>query len=356
MREDFVLHDDDQASLLARAAAQGRVLVPISTCNRIEWYHWGTAESPDTPVSTRAPVARLTGRAAVRHLFAVSAGLESQLVGESEILGQVRRAWTRARNAGATNLPVNLIFSQALSAGRRLRRDTWVGRHARSVTQAGVRRVLQGRKEPRVLVLGAGEAVRSTLRELSAMKLRDVAIVCRRPEMALPLVADRASWSLAPWSRLAEECRRADIIIAATAARQPVIGPTLLDGRRCTLLDLGVPRNVDPAVRHLAGVELLDLDDLRLEGCEPRAELLQQAWQILDAELDHLGDLLKARSRAPRLAALHQEGARIASEEAERVLRELDQLDPSGEALVRQLAERVAKRVLFPASRLIREV
>jgi glutamyl-tRNA reductase len=103
-------------------------------------------------------------------------------------------------------------------------------------------------------------------------------------------------------------------------------------------------------------VDVLDLDDLRAEGCVPRTDHFADAWGIIDLELERLVAVLRARARAPRLAALHQAGARIAREEAERVLRELDGLDDGEAALVRQLAERVARRVLFPASRVIREV
>ncbi|HET7109282.1 MAG TPA: hypothetical protein VFI41_00300, partial [Gemmatimonadales bacterium] len=109
-------------------------------------------------------------------------------------------------------------------------------------------------------------------------------------------------------------------------------------------------------VRELGGVDVVDLDDLRAGGCVARPDHFAGAWRIIDLELERLAAVLRARARAPRLAELHQAGARIASEEAERALRELDGLDAEKAALVRQLAERVARRVLFPASRVIREV
>lgn len=355
-REQLALDDDGVARMLAGAALAGQVLVPLSTCNRTELYHWGAPHADEFLTASGAPCVRLSDRDALRHLFAVAAGLDSQVVGESEILGQVRRAWLRARSAGATNLPTNLIFSRAISAGRRVRRETWLGGHVHSVIQAGVRRMLANRGGERVLVVGAGEAARGALRQLADSAVARVTIVCRRPAVAAPLIAHRAGWSLAPWSALEAECRQADIIIAATAARSPVILPGLLDGHGCAVLDLGLPRNVAPAVRALGQVDVVDLDDLRAEGCVARPDHFAGAWRIIEEELDRLASLLRARARAPRLAALHRTGARIASEEAERVLRELDGLDDGEAALVRQLAERVARRVLFPASRAIREV
>ncbi|HET8762220.1 MAG TPA: NAD(P)-dependent oxidoreductase [Gemmatimonadales bacterium] len=356
-RECVTLDEDQAAQLLADASAAGRVLVPLSTCNRTELYSWGAPGGDEQLTASGAPCVRLSGDGALRHLFAVAAGLESQVVGESEILGQVRRAWLHARNAGATNLLVNLIFSHAISAGRRVRRETWLGAHAHSVIQAGVNRVLTGRHAgTRVVVVGAGEAARSALRQLAQAATPNVTIVCRRPAVALPLIEQHPAWSVAPWDELAAECQRADVIIAATAARAPVLLPELLGARACSILDLGLPRNVASGVRALAQVDVLDLDDLRADGCVPRPDHFTAAWRIIDEELDRLAAALRARSRAPRLAELHQAGVRIASEEAERVLRELDGLIAGEAALVRQLAERVAKRVLFPASRVIREV
>lgn len=356
-RERVTLDEDQAAHLLADASAAGRALVPLSTCNRTELYCWGASGGDELLTASGAPSMHLSGDDALRHLFAVAAGLESQVVGESEILGQVRRAWLRARNAGATNLSTNLIFSHAISAGRRVRRETWLGAHVQSVIQAGVRRVLAGRPAgARVLVVGAGEAARGALRQLAQAATPGVTIVCRRPAVALPLIEQHPAWSVAPWSELAAECRRADVIIAATAARTPVLHPELIGQHACGVLDLGLPRNVAPAVRELGNVNVLDLDDLRAEGCVPRPDHFASAWRIIEEELDRLAVALRARSRAPRLAELHQAGARIASEEAERVLRELDGLNAGEEALVRQLADRVARRVLFPASRVIREV
>ncbi len=356
-RERVTLDEDQAAHLLTEASAAGRSLVPLSTCNRTELYSWGAPDGDALFAASGVPCVHLWGGDAVRHLFAVAAGLESQVVGESEILGQVRRAWLRARNAGATNLFINLIFSHAVSAGRRVRRETWLGAHAHSVIEAGVRRVLAGRPAAtRVLMVGAGEAARGALRQLAQAATPNVTIICRRPAVALPLIEQHPAWSVAPWSELADECRRADVIIAATAARTPVLHPGLFGKQACSVLDLGLPRNVAAGVRALDNVAVLDLDNLRAGGCEPRPDCFDDAWRIIDEELDRLAAALRARARAPRLAELHQTGARIASEEAERVLRDLEGLDAGEAALVRQLAERVARRVLFPASRVIREV
>lgn len=355
-RERVALDESEIAVLLASAAAAGRALVPLSTCNRTELYHWGAPGGDELLTASGAPCERLSGTDALRHLFAVAAGLESQVVGESEILGQVRRAWLRARNAGATNLSINLIFSHAISAGRRVRHETWLGAHVQSVIQAGVRRMLAGRTDRRVLVIGAGDAARGTLRQLAEDAVASVTIICRRPAVAAPLIAHHPGWTIAPWSDLGAECHRAEVIIAATAARSPVLSPELLHGHSCAVLDLGLPRNVAPSVRELGHIEVTDLDDLRAEGCVARPDHFADAWRIIELEIGRLTADLRARARAPRLAALHQAGARIASEEAERVLRELEGLDAEDAALVRQLAERVARRVLFPASRVIREV
>lgn len=355
VRESVALDTMAIGAMLASASAEGRAVVPLSTCNRTECYAWGEDVAADGASLRSAGGEHLSGRHAARHLFAVAAGLESQLVGETEILGQVRLAWLRARAAGATNESVNLIFSHALAAGRLVRRDTWLGRHPLSVMAAGMRRLLADGRPERLVLLGAGQVAHGVAHELATHGISSVTIVCRRPGAAAPLVEGKAGWQIAGWPDLAATVAGADVVIAATAARTPVLLPSHAGGALRAVLDLGMPRNVDPAVGAIAGVHLISLEDLRPPACAEGSPQLADAWHIVEAELDRLDEALTARARAPRLAALHREGARIAEEEAVRAISELDGLDESSRARIRQLADRVARRVLYPASRAIRE-
>jgi glutamyl-tRNA reductase len=158
---------------------------------------------------------------------------------------------------------------------------------------------------------------------------------------------------------------RADVVFAATAAPEPVLSSSMLaealaprPERPLLVLDLAVPRNVDPAARDLRGVRLFDLDDLRLQHCPAvvgSAPALEEAEALVRAEVSQFRKTLRNRTAAPHLAELHRLGDRLAQEETDRVLAELGPLSESQQDIVREMAERLVRRLLYPASRKIRE-
>jgi glutamyl-tRNA reductase len=303
----------------------------------------------------------------VRHLFRVAAGLDSQILGETEILGQVRRAYDAARKAGTTTREMDLIFSAALAAGRRVRRETMLGRHPASVASAAVqlaahhRGSINGRD---VVVLGAGEAAEGVLRALHEQHASAVTLLSRHPEKAQALAS---AWS-ARAGELAELSRRlvqADLLFVATASARPVVTAAELaaimnarDSRELIVMDLAVPRNVDPQAREIEGLLLYDLDDLQRLCC-PGAEAgpvkLEEAEQVIEDELDRLGLNLRGRLVAPQLAELHRIGVELAEQESSWALAQLETLSESQREVVRQMADRLVRRVLYPVSRNLRQ-
>src|SRR4051794_1093793 len=215
IREQFAFRPSELAELLAHEHAAGRSLLLLSTCNRCELYWSGTHDyerwfrdvARARGVTLTEELARLHGADAVRHLFTVAAGLDSQILGETEILGQVRRAYDAARAAGTTTREMDAIFSAALAAGRRVRRETMLGRHPASVSSAAVE--LAAREWPdgigrrSIVVLGAGEAAEGVLRSLHLSGASNVALVNRSPERASTLAG---AWGAAGhgWDRLPE--------------------------------------------------------------------------------------------------------------------------------------------------------
>ena len=178
IREQFAFTTREMAELLAHEQAAGRSALLLSTCNRCELY-WSGAYDYESwfrdlararGLTLSGELARLDGADAVRHLFTVTAGLDSQILGETEILGQVRRAYDAARAAGTTTREMDAIFSAALATGRRVRHETMLGRHPSSVSSAAVSLVLtewtEGFRDRPVVVLGAGEAAEGVLRSL----------------------------------------------------------------------------------------------------------------------------------------------------------------------------------------------
>lgn len=373
VREQFAFTPEELATLLASERAAGRFALLLFTCNRCELYwsgmydyeSWFRDLAHARGVQLSGELSRLDGAEAVRHLFNVTAGLDSQILGETEILGQVRRAYDAARAAGTTTREMDVIFSGALSAGRKVRRETLLGRHPASVSSAAVDLAagdsvtgLAGRS---VVVLGAGEAAEGVLRSLGGRGASCVALVNRNPDRAAVLAA---AWGATAhgWDELPQLMAGADLLFVATAASRPVVSAEELaaaaaGGRRLMAFDLSVPRNVQLEARTLAGIQLFDLDDLQRLCCPAAgtpAAALQDATRLLEDEIARVAQVLRGRAAAPRLAELHRLGAQVAEQEADWALSQLGDLSDDERGVVREMADRLVRRVLYPVSRSIR--
>lgn len=373
-RERFAFSPDEIMALLQEQQRAGRPALLLSTCNRCEYYWSGRQDGEawlQELAQTRGTVlpavlTRHSGEAAVRHLFTVAAGLDSQVLGETEILGQVRRAYDAARAAGTTTRQMDLILSGALAAARRVRRETMLGRHPASVSSAAVNLVAErwgtiGSRS--VVVLGAGEAAEGVLRALQERAASNVVLLNRHSERARVLAS---AWG-ARAGELAELESRlptADLLIVATASAHQVVSSTMLtrvvagrDGRELYVIDLGLPRNVDPAVRGTRSLQLFDLDDLQRLCCPAAgtaSAALAEAERVIEDELGRLGLSLRGQVVAPKLAELHRLGVVLAEQESAWALAQLESLSDSQREIVRQMADRLVRRVLYPVSRDLR--
>ena len=375
VREQFALTPAEAEAWLEAERLAGRSAVLLSTCNRCEVYwsgdhdldRWFQDFARARGADQHHAVTRLDGSAAVRHLYSVAAGLDSQILGEHEVLGQVRRAYQAARAAGTTDRLLDAVFVGALSAGRRVRRETMLGRHPASVSSAAVdvaASVGGGLAGRRAVVLGAGSVAEAVLRALLPLRLAGTAVVNRHATRAQSVAAAwGAVW--AGWNDLEALLAAADVVFVSTASIRPVLSAALLaeavaarPARRITVIDLSVPRNVEPRARGVPGVRLYDLDDLQQLRCPASgfsAPAIAEAEQLLRVEIEQLLHSIEAReAAAPRLAELHRIAASLADEEAERALRELDEPSERDRRVVREMAERLVRRVLYPVSRDIR--
>jgi len=380
-REALALSPAELEGLLSGEQAAGRTVLLLFTCNRFELYWsgphdhepWLRGLASARGVALADELVRLDGVAAVRHLFEVTAGLDSQVLGETEILGQVRRAYDAARAAGATNWEMDAVFSAALASGRRVRRETMLGRHPASVTSAAVEVAAGewagGIGARAVTVLGAGEAAEGLLRALHLCGASRVSLVNRSADRGRVL-AEAWGATAHDWEALPELLRTTDLLFVATAASRPVLSAAQLaaatdvrdsDGlarERLVVLDLSVPRNVEPEARGLARVRLFDLDDLQRLCCPAAgapAEALRDAERLLEEEIARLERQLRGRAAAPRLAELHRHSSLIAAQETAWALAQLEELSEAERRVVQEMADRLVRRVLYPVSRSLRE-
>jgi glutamyl-tRNA reductase len=372
VREQLAFSGAEVAAWLQGQAAAGSTALLLSTCNRCEIYWTGGPDLEawfrDFAFARGVPLGeallRLDGEEAVRHLFEVAAGLDSQVLGEAEVLGQVRRAYDAARAAGTTNRLIDTVLSAALVAGRRVRRETKLGRHPASVGSAAVdvAASVTPLAPARVLIIGAGEVADGVLRALQGRTAR-AAVITRRLDRAAALASTFGAVA-GEWDALDAMLSAADVVFVGTAASAPLLGaPRLAEavgdsGRQVAVFDLAVPRNVDPAARDIPGIKLFDLDDLQQLRCPVEgfsSPTLDHARRLLEEELERLKGALRARAAAPRLSELHGMASRLAEEEAEAALAQLGPLSERERQVVKEMAARLVRRVLYPVSRTLRE-
>jgi glutamyl-tRNA reductase len=269
----------------------------------------------------------------VQHLLRVAAGLESQMVGETQILHQVKNAHQLARAAGAAGLFLNRLFNFAVQAGKRVRHETAIGVGAISIGSAAielVRRKLPPQECATILLLGAGEMAEQAALHLTAKQSADVCLlIASRTRQRAEALAQRTGAESLAWENLPQTLPEASAIIAATSAPQPVFRPEHFSSRhhavtrRLPLLciDIGMPRNIDPAVAQLPHVRLYDLDHLNGvidKNLQIRLAEQPKAEKIIDELLAEFGEWYHALKVVPVIKNLFQYGDEIRQQEIAR--------------------------------------
>ena len=371
VRERVSLGDDAARELLRSRVDGGCVAegFAVSTCNRTENYVAcadpiaaelavidalaAMAGLPATVLSGHCYVWRDGG--AVRHLFTVASGLDSMIFGEAQILGQLRRAGEHAASAGVIGRVTDRLLRDALSAGRRVRSRTAIARASVSVSSAAVelaRGVLGELAGRRVLVVGAGKSGELTAQALSAHGV-EVVVLSRCPEKAA-LLSGRA----AGLESLADELAGADVVLTATSAPHPIITRDALaaalaarGGRPLLVIDLAVPRDVEASARSLAGLTLLDLDDV-----QARAEANLRARYADGARAEHLVASEAGRFERWRASLVAIETVSALRRRADSIVESLlADNDPRWQGLTDADRERVSSLARAVASRLLDE-
>lgn len=377
-------HRSAPLSVLERAAMRGPELakvlrrlcdssivdgaIVISTCNRTEIVldaerfhdsfevvrqvlvdHSGLAPQQITP-----HLITLYEAEAVEHLFSVTAGLESAVLGEHEILGQVRSAWEQAREEGTVTPPLDLVFRRAVEIGKRVRTETAIGRGTASVGQAAVElgeARLGDLAGLSVAVLGAGSMGTTVARALADRGPREIWVLNRSLDNA-QLLADQCGGTAAGLAELHGLLPQLDLLITCTGASATVVAAQQFAGladASLLVIDVALPRDVDPEARHLPGVELADLDDVRAFaeiGLDQRRLAADQARAIVaDAVADHAVERL-ARTVAPTVARLRGWAEDVRQGELDRYRTKLAGLSPVEREAVESLTRSMLAKLL----------
>jgi glutamyl-tRNA reductase len=346
----------------------------LSTCNRTEVYavaerfHGAYADIRDffcelgglEPDELHPHLYSQHDDAAVAHLFEVASGLDSAVLGESEILGQVRGAWEAAQGEGGARATLNLLFRHALETGKRARTETGIGKHTTSVSHAAVEMAhehlgsLAGRK---VLVVGAGEMGEGIAVALVGAGATDITVT-NRTEARAEHLAQRVGGRIVPFAQLGAALAECDVLLTCSGAgtvvdHELVVGARGTDGAPLLVVDIAVPRNVAADVQHAPRVTLLNLDHLRdwaARGLEKRQAEADRVRGIVGEEVERFAMEATARQAAPLVAQLHEKAEGVRQAELERFHNRLASLDPAQRDAVEALTKGIVAKLLHHAS------
>ncbi len=366
VRERLTVSADDLPELLSsikRCFGAGAV---ISTCNRFEVYLPGSYDreglleflieeaGADADLAPRYFEFRQDDEA-VSHLYEVATGLDSMVLGESEILGQVRSAFSATVAAGADNSLLSRLFHTAIRVGRRARAETAIGRHALSISYVAAQqaRELSAIEDATVLVIGAGEAGRHAAESLVEHGAGRMLVANRTAERAQTL-ADDLGGKAVPFERLTEALSESDVVLAASGSSDHLVSYDAMaaamarrDSRPVTVIDIGLPRDFDPAVRKIPGVTYRDLDDLQAvvaDHMKAREAEVSEVRVIVAEETHNFVEWWEQLRVVPTIAALTERADLLRQRELKKSLRRMnldarqtEQLDVLTRALVKQI-------------------
>lgn len=350
-------------------------MVILSTCNRYEVF--ATCDDPtraqdaivDCLLSAeQVPIQplldslyRKDGVAVVRHIFRVAAGLESLVLGETQIMRQLAEAFTQAHEARMSGPLLSRLFTTALHAGKRARTETAISQHTLSVSHAAVRlvqREVANVEQPHIVVVGAGEMAMlaaGALAHHAADDSRTITII-NRTEARARAAAEQLGVEARPWDELHQAIADADAVITATSARQAFLQLESFaangrdyQARPLLLVDIGVPRNIAPPVSPATAIQLYDIDDLQAVIAQHlmlREAEVAQVEGIIDDEAAKYINWLRSRRIVPLLTELRSHADAIAAAEVEFTLHRLPGLDTHEREVVEQMAQRIVNKLL----------
>ena len=368
VRERVALTGDALKAALAELRGMDGVAEAfvVSTCNRVEVYVHSDGIDParrfflSRTDEAAGHLYEKGGVEAIRHLFRVAASLDSMVVGEQQILGQVKEAYGLASAAQAAGTYVSRLCNRAFATAKRIRTETEIGRGATSMSQVAVELVekifgdLRGRA---ILLVGAGKMGALSAKALTVLGADRILVTNRSPERGLQL-AEQVGGAFRSWDELPRLLGEADVVIVSTGAPSYVVTTDMVAQamkgsrrhRSIALIDLAVPRNVDPACAHLGDVYAYDVDDMQRvvqATQEARKGEALRAEAIVEAEVMAFAKERDARAALPVLAQLRRRAEEIARAEAERTLAHLgEKIDDKGKKSIEAMALAIVNKLL----------
>ncbi len=371
LRERLALTDESVPEALRVLGDQADEAYVLSTCNRTELcvvaHDADPAEILFATLADRRDVSRdaLAGHtylffddAAVRHLLRVASGLDSMVLGESQILGQVRDAYNLALAEQTIGRTLGRVLPLALEVGKRARAETNIGRGAVSPSSVAVqlaRRALGSLERRSVLVIGAGDAAQATVRSLADAGVGDILVANRSFDRA-EAVASAVGGVAVPYADLVQALAHADIVISSTGASEHIVTAESLrqvvdrrDGRPLLCIDIAVPRDIDPAAAELPGIVLHNVDDLEAlseANLQDRGREVAAVEEIVEEGVLEFRTWHVAQQMLPTIGALYQKAEAIRRTELERTVRRLPGLSAQERDLLDVMTASIVRRIL----------
>jgi glutamyl-tRNA reductase len=384
VREGLAFRPEDLSGALQRLRDGGgaREAMILSTCNRVEVTATLDDEaSPQNmlceflsgargmrPDGLRSFIYTFEEHHAIRHLFRVASSLDSMVVGEPQILGQLKAAFAQAREQGYIGTYLEAVLTRAFSVAKRVRTETEIGQNAVSVSYAAVelaREIFGSLNLKTVFIIGAGKMSESAAKHLQRAGVTDVLITNRTPERAHRM-ASLFQGRNVPYDEFPGRLHEADIVITSSTAPGYILNRAqvkrAIDGRRnqpMFLIDIAVPRNIDPAAHDLEHAFVYDIDDLQRiadQNMKARREVAEQAEGIVNEEVDRLMARLRARDVAPTIVSLQEQLESLRRNELTRFRSKLGVLSPEQEEALDGLTRGIINKIAHgPISELRRQ-
>ena len=386
LRERFALSEAQMRAALARCGCGDREatgpyseLILLSTCNRVEMY---TISSSNQFEESEELLAEITGVAreefaphlyryrdldAARHLFSVGAGLDSMVLGEPQILGQVAESYTLALSVGSTGLILSRLFQCAIHAAKRAHHETNISTNPATVSSVAVHliaSIVRPLNEAHVLVVGAGEMAEMAVEALRKRGVRDITVVNRTVARAR-LLADRWHAQAKGFEHLEQELAKSDVVISSTSAPHTIFHRDNVNKamehrstRSLIMMDIAVPRDIDEDVRDLEFVYLYDIDQLQdhlSRSVEERKAEVPSVEAILAEELHDFEDWYQRLAIRPVIKAIHQQAEEIRRQQVEKALRRQSNMNVETQEQIETLTKALVKKLLHQPTSCLKE-
>lgn len=342
----------------------------LSTCNRLEIYFLGDIKKGrkfclskmenHSGISASELESYLYSHrdfAAVNHFFNVASGLDSMVIGESQILSQIKDQYEKSRKKGLTDTYLNRLCLGAIKVGKRVRNETSINKRAVSVSYSAVelaREIFGSLSGEKVMILGAGETSELTLKSLVDYGVEGV-LVSNRTYSNGKRLAEKYGGEVIHWNRLTDYIEKVDIIIGSTGAPHSLLNKkdiekAVIEKRGpMFLIDIAVPRDIDPDVAEIPGVHLYNIDDLKSvidKNMELRKKEAENAEDIIEEEIDKFREWTRERKSVPLIKRMRKEADYIKSREVKRALHQLSESEDTPEEVVKELAHRLVNKLL----------